>query len=139
TTYVKDFVAESDEIRSHLDTFIKGTRLGSPRWFDDLSCEVPGEVTVERVIELLQEVHRCCYKGHHVTVRDIQTIQQHVERNVMKVVGKGAPRPDVPPELPEGVAEQIMDGAPLPPEPFVPDLWKRMIPPQARFGAERAA
>src|SRR5207237_4673366 len=69
TTYVKDFVAESDEIRSHLDTFIKGTRLGSPRWFDDLSCEVPGEVTVERVIELLQEVHRCCYKGHHVTVR----------------------------------------------------------------------
>src|SRR6476646_4447712 len=40
-TYVKDFVAESDEIRSELDQFIKGVRLGKPRWFEDLSCEVP--------------------------------------------------------------------------------------------------
>src|SRR5262245_42655495 len=32
-TYVKDFVAESDEIRSHLDAFIRGVRLGQPHWF----------------------------------------------------------------------------------------------------------
>lgn len=136
-TYVKDFVAESDEIRTHLDQFIKGVRLGRPQWFDDLSCEIPAEVTVERVVQILNEIHQRYYKGRHVKAKDIVDMQQHIERKIIKVVGKGAPRPDLPPELPEGVAEQVMEGAPLP-EPFTPDLWKRMGP-QARLSAERAA
>jgi hypothetical protein len=147
-TYVKDFVAESDEIRSALDQCIKGVRLGQPRWFEDLSCEVPGEVTVERIIQLLQETHERYYKIHHnhthVTAKDIENMQQHVEQKIVKVVGKGAPRPDLPPDLPDGVAEQVALGTPpLPAEPFVPELWTRKhmgpMAAQARLGAERAA
>ena len=31
-TYVKDFVAESDTIKADMDEFIRGVRLGDPRW-----------------------------------------------------------------------------------------------------------
>ncbi|MFQ5411575.1 MAG: hypothetical protein ACE5EC_04735, partial [Phycisphaerae bacterium] len=31
-TYVRDFVTESDEIRTEVDTFIRGIRLGKPKW-----------------------------------------------------------------------------------------------------------
>lgn len=41
TTYVKDFVAESDEIRTSMDDFIRGVRLGEAKWHSDMSCEVP--------------------------------------------------------------------------------------------------
>lgn len=136
-TFVRDFVAESDVIRGALDDFIKGVRLGEPRWYADLSCEVPAEVTVQRVVETLQQIHERYYKGSRITGRDFEQIEQHVERRVIKVVGVGAPREDLPPDLPQGVIEQL-GGPPLPPEAPVPDLWLR-IGPQARLMARQAA
>src|SRR3990172_13043379 len=35
-TYVRDFITESDQIRSGIDTFVKGIRLGPPRYFDEI-------------------------------------------------------------------------------------------------------
>src|SRR5690606_34739796 len=72
-----------------------------------------------------------------VKVKDIQTIEQRLEKKVIQVVGMGAPREDLPPDLPEGVAEQL-GGPPAPPEAPIPDIWRTM-PAQARLMAVRAA
>src|SRR5262249_38124918 len=104
-TYVKDFVAESDTIRAAMDDFIKGVRLGEPKWHSDMSCEVPAEVTVAKVIECLKECHTRFYKGNRVQGKDIVDMERKIEKKVISVVGMGAPREDLPPDLPQGVAE----------------------------------
>ncbi len=38
STYVRDFVTESDESRTAVNTFVKGIRLGPPRYYDDGMC-----------------------------------------------------------------------------------------------------
>jgi len=137
-TYVKDFVAESDVIQTALDEFIKGVRLGEPRWYEDMTCEVPAEVTVARVIETLKEIHTRHYKGDRVKGSDIVQMNRTVERQVIKVIGMGAPRVDLPPGLPEGV-EEVLTPAPADlPAPPIPALWRR-IPPRERLMAIQAA
>ena len=136
-TYVRDFVAESDTIRAEMDTFVRAIRVGKPKWYEDLSCEVPAEVTVAKVIETLKKIHTRHYNGNSIKGTDFTDMEKRVKTKVIKVVGVGAPRPDLPPGLPEGVAEQIGGPATLP-EPALPPLW-RQIPAQARFMALRAA
>lgn len=135
-TYVKDFVCENDEIRASMDEFIRGVRLGEPKWFADLSCEVPAEVTVADVVTKLKEVHTRYYKGNEIKGTDFVDMEKRIEKKIIKAVGTGAPREDLPPDLPAGVAEQLK--APKNPEPMIPDLWMR-IGPQGRLMAERAA
>lgn len=137
-TRVRDFVTESDVIESSLDTFIKGIRLGKPTWYADLSCEVPAEVTVAKLITELKEIHTRHYDGNRVTGKDIEQMKQHIKKDVIKVIGMGAPREDLPPDLPEGVEDVITPGPPTPPQPPLPDLWLQ-IGPRARLMATRAA
>ncbi len=136
-TYVKDFVAESDIIQSELDAFIRGVKLGDPKWYADFSCEVPAEVTVAKVVETLKTIQTRHYKGDRVTGQDIEQMNKNIEKKVIKVVGMGAPREDLPPNLPGGVVDQL-GGPPIPPEPPIPDLWIAMGP-QARLMAVKAA
>ncbi|MBK9120282.1 MAG: LPP20 family lipoprotein [Phycisphaerales bacterium] len=138
TTYVRDFVTESDDIRTSVDAFIKGIRLGEPRWYEDLSCEVPAEVTVASVIETLRSSHERHYKGNSIRTEDFVSMTQRIEKKIIKVTGMGAPRPDLPPDLPIGVEEYLTPPPPeLPPAP-IPDIW-RQVGPQARLMAIRAA
>ena len=137
-TVVRDFVTESDEIRASLDTFIRGVRLGDPRWYDDLSCEVPAEVTVATLITELKEIHTRHYKGNSIKATDFENIKQYYDKEVIQVVGMGAPRPELPPDLPEGVEAVITSVSSLPPSPPLPALWTQMGP-QARLMAKRAA
>jgi hypothetical protein len=138
-TYVRDFITESDEIRSGVDAFVKGIRLGQPRYYDDGVCEVDGEVTVEKIITTLKEVHAAHYKGNRVTTTDFEQMKQSVKSEVVKATGSGAPRPELPPDLPAGVEQMI---TPLPqgyaPTLSVPPIWKT-VSPQGRLLAERAA
>ena len=137
-TYVKDFVAESDTIKAAMDAFIRGVRLGDPTWYDDGSCEVPAEVTVARLVQTIKEIHTRHYKGDKISGWDIEQIQSRTKKKVIKAVGMGAPREDLPPDLPAGVEEQL--GAP-PVETAaatIPDIWKR-IGARARLMAIRAA
>ncbi len=136
-TYVKDFVAESDQIQTAMDTFIRGVRLGDPKWYEDNSCEVPAEVTVAKIITELKEIHTAHYKGNRVKSTDIEQMKQTVKKDIIRVVGMGAPREDLPPDLPGGVVEQL-GGPPVPPSPPIPDLWRK-IGPQGRLMAQRAA
>ena len=136
-TYVQDFVAESDDIRGEVDTFVKGIRLGTPTWYDDGSCEVPAEVTVAKVVETLRTAHSHYYHGDHVKSTDFESMERRIEKNIIKVIGMGAPREDLPPDLPEGVVELLGD-APTGLRPPVPEIW-RAIGAQARLSALRAA
>jgi hypothetical protein len=139
-TYVRDFVTESDQIRSDMDTFVKGVRLERPRYYEDGTCEVDGEVTVEKLIRHLEEVHKEHYKGNHIKVTDFERIRDTLQRDVIRVTGMGAPRPELPPDLPDGIEDVI---EPLPPnyQPAtltIPAIWKT-VTPQARLMAFRAA
>jgi len=139
-TYVRDFVTESDQIRTAVNHYIKGIRFGTPRYYDDGVCEIDAEVTVAKLVTHLKEVRASYYKGNHVSTVDIENITQRIKKNVIRVIGSGAPRPELPPGLPEGIEEML---APLPPgvsasRMSVPAIWKT-IPPQARLMAMRAA
>lgn len=136
-TYVRDFVAESDQIQASMDAFIRGVRLGDPKWYEDLSCEVPAEVTVAKVIQELTQIHTAHYKGNRVKTTDIQQMKETIRKDIIRVVGMGAPREDLPPDLPTGVIEQL-GGPPTPPSPPIPPLWQQ-IGPQGRLMAQRAA
>jgi hypothetical protein len=139
-TYVKDYVTESDDIRGDVDEFIRGIRLGNPIWYDDGSCEVPAEVTVAKVVETLRSSHDRHYRGDSIKSSDFESITRRVEKSVIKVVGMGAPREDLPPDLPEGVAEMLgppPGGSSTGPPP-IPDIWME-IGPQARLMALGAA
>ncbi len=140
-TYVRDFVTESDDIRSEVDTFIKGVRLGTPTWYEDGSCEVPAEVTVAKVIETLRTAHDRYYKGEDIKTADFESMASRIEKKVIKVVGNGAPRPDLPPDLPSGVAEILGPAPPAPGRPPIPEIWLSLGPQsaQARLMALRAA
>ena len=137
-TYVKDFVTESDEIRTSVDSFVQGVRLGQPTWYADGSCEVPAEVTVAKVIETLRTAHSAHYHGDSVSTADFDSLTRRIDKKIFQVIGMGAPRPDLRPDLPVGVVEML--GPPpgqglLPP---IPQTWLE-IGPQARLSAQRAA
>ncbi len=139
-TYVRDFVTESDEIRTAMSHYIKGIRFGTPRYYDDGVCELDAEVTVSKLITHLKEVHKTYYRGNHISTTDIENVTQYLKKDVIRVTGMGAPRPELPPGLPEGIEEIL---TPLPPgvsasRMSVPAIWKT-IPPQARLMAIRAA
>ncbi len=137
-TLVRDFVTESDVIRAELDTFIRGARFGTPRWYDDLSCEIDAEITVATLITHLKELHTRHYHGDRIQGTDFEHIRQEIKKDVVKVTGMGAPRPDIPPlsdELAQGL--EAVDTASLPAPPL-PQLWKE-IGPQGRLKAKRAA
>ncbi len=136
-TYVKDFVAESDTIKAEMDEFIRGVRLGDPSWYDDGSCEVPAEVTVARLVQTIKEIHTRHYKGNKISGRDIEQIQSRTKKKVIRAVGMGAPREDLPPDLPAGVEEQL-GAPPVETAATIPDIWKQ-IGARARLMAIRAA
>ena len=133
-TYVKDFVTESDTIRTELDTFIRGIRLGKPKWDSDLACTVSAEVTVVKVIEHLKAVHKRHYKGNILKAEDFRQITRFYKKDIIKAYGMGAPRPDLPPNVPGGDIPVSINL----PEPVVPDIWQA-IGPRARLMATRAA
>lgn len=135
-TYVRDFVTESDEIRTEVDTFIRGIRLGKPKWDSDLVCTVEAEVTVAKVIEELKAVHKRYYKGDVVKSSDFTSIKKYYKKNVIKAYGMGAPRPDLPPDVPGG--DLPVEGGVTLPEPVIPDIWRK-LPAQGRLMAARAA
>ncbi len=140
-TYVKDFVTESDTIRAGVDTFIKGIRLGQPQYYEDGACQVEGEISVAKLVTEIKQLHSQHYKGNKVTTTDIEKITERIQTDVIKATGMGAPRPDLPPDLPAGienVIEPLPQGYTPPPVIRVPEIWKA-VGPQARLMAERAA
>ena len=89
-TYVRDFVAESDQISTHFDTFIKGARIaGQPRYMPDGTCEVDIELTMKELVTALQEMARFCTFGHK---HSFGQMTQYVQETVIRATGSGVPR-----------------------------------------------
>ena len=139
-TYVRDFVAESDQIRSAVTVFLQGIRLGTQRHYEDGVCEVDAEVTIGSLVTTLKEIHATHYEGRSVRSADFESIRQTFKTDTLRVTGSGVPRPDLPPDLPEGIDALLPPLPPgyVPPATSVPMIW-RTAGPQARLMAERAA
>jgi len=134
-TLVRDFVTESDVIETEMNTFIKGIELGKPRWFDDGSCEVKGEVAYKKVVAEIKKIHSAHYKDDRVKTTDIEKMETRTDITMIEATGMGAPRPDAPLEITDGITSQPVE---VLPSPYIPDLWKQ-VGPQGRLMAVRAA
>ncbi len=136
-TSVRDFVTESDVIETEFDDFVKGARFGEPYWYEDGSCEIDAEVTVAKLITHLKEIHTRHYRGDAIKGTDFEKMTQTIKKNVIKVTGMGAPRPDIP-ALPP-VLEAALPPPPSAPERApIPALWLQ-VGPKERLKAHRAA
>ncbi len=92
-TYVRDFVAESDQVRTSFDTFIKGAKISGPaRYFPDGTCEVDVEMSLKEIITGLTEIAKFNSFGHKYK---FQQMTQYVQETVIKASGSGVPRPEM--------------------------------------------
>ncbi len=139
-TTVRDFVTESDVIRTSLDAYLAGVReSGRPRYMEDGSCEVTMEITLREVITTLKKFHTSHYKGNKVTVRDIEKINVTSRKKVISATGMGAPReefieePLVP--VPSGASVQTFSYLRDPAKAY----WMSHCSARGRLMAVRAA
>ena len=97
-TYVRDFVAESDQINTQLDSFIKGVKQIAPyRYTPDGICEVNVEVSVREVVKKLKEIRRW-YSRRRYPWRDVyyktikfEKIIDYYPAKIIAVTGQGVP------------------------------------------------
>jgi hypothetical protein len=127
-TYVRDFVAESDQIRTGFDTFIKGARIsGQPRYMPDGTCEVDVELSMQEIVTALTELARHCTFGHKHSFTEMT---QFVQEKIIKATGSGVPRP-------EAMGSVVQPEAVSTPTKGIPG-WED-VTAQGRLMAERAA
>jgi len=137
-TTVQDFVTESDEIHTEFRTFIKGAEtVGSPRYFDDGTCEVDMRLTLERIITELKRIVKRFYKGSKYTDVAFDDIKKHVERKVIETTGAGVPRTEE--SLPDDYAEEYVSPTPSNRSPWASDPYWASINPRGRLMARRGA
>lgn len=129
TTMVRDFVAESDDVRTQFDHFIKGLKVvGQPRYFDDGTCEVDVQVTLEQVMLALETIVKTGPWGDKYVIQDMV---KYNRKKVFTATGTGLPR-----EEPEMAPEPAALPAPAPTR-GIPG-WEN-VTPRGRLMAERAA
>ena len=105
-TTVKDFVAESDDIRAAMSSFLNGMKEKDVKFNEDGTCTVTMDVTIETVTTTLKEIRDRYYKGDKFKATDFTQITQNVERKVLTASGSGAPRQ----EWSEGPAAPAVEG-----------------------------
>ena len=95
TTYVRDFIAVSDQISADLDTFLKGAEVISVRYLSDGICEVEVLMPVVRIIKELRRLHRVHWERVHnfrIQPRDFARITTYYTEAVLTAEGSGVPR-----------------------------------------------
>ncbi|MGC9454609.1 MAG: hypothetical protein ACP5HU_07065 [Phycisphaerae bacterium] len=137
-TTVRDFVTESDVIRTELDTFLSGVRETDKRYMEDGTCEVDMEVTLRTVVATLKQIHNRHYRGNTVRVEDFDQIVVNTEDQVLSETGVGAPPPSMQPSPlipnPDGGTVSISRLTPA-----AKQFWMAHCTPQGRLMAERGA
>lgn len=95
-TYVRDFVAESDQISTQLDAFIKGIeQIGPYRYTPEGICEADVEVSVRKVVKKLKEIRkwyiRRRYPWRRVYIKTIrfEKIIEYYPARVIRATGQG--------------------------------------------------
>lgn len=139
-TYVKDFVAENDQIRTALDAFLTGVReAGEPKYADDGTCSLTMEVPLETVITTLKSMYSAYYKGDKIKINDFSEMTQTNNVKMLTETGNGAPRPEFaqnePAAVPQGAdvnSAEYLSGA-------AKAYWTAHVTGQGRLMAVRAA
>lgn len=139
-TSVRDFVTESDQIRTAFSHFIRGIRVVDTRHFEDGTCEVDVEITIVQVVEELKTITKRYYRGSRYTERTFEQISQYERRKVVRATGSGVAMANIPEyeEPPITIADNPILPDEIPPViPAVP--WQGQVTPQGRLLAQRAA
>jgi hypothetical protein len=136
TTIVKDFVTESDEIRTQMRAFIKGMKPVDTRYYDDGTCEVDVEVTIKEIVTTLTRIVKKHYRGkRQVGTEVFEKIKKNVEFKKLTATGAGVP-------FPEEMSDSNFDSMVMPPAkrpaPSYPAIWRK-AGPRSRLMAKRAA
>ena len=91
-TSVRDFVAESDEIKTAMAAFIRGARERGIRYHaDELIVEVEMEVTLRQLLINLKTWRVKHYKGDKVKVRDFEQLIVKAKDRKIREPGMGIP------------------------------------------------
>ena len=109
-TLVRDFVAESDVIKTEVKAFLRGARqVGEPRWYADGACDVDYEMTLETIITNLKRIADGRVQRGRFEGRVFEQITQHTKQTTIRVTGSGAPRTEVDygEDLGEGLATGV--------------------------------
>jgi len=137
---VLDFVGESDKIQTHMDHFIKGLRIDDDmtRWYDDGSCEVVVEVTLEKVIKELESSCDQYYRGGKWTKESFERMTTHTEDRVLTEIGSAAVREESVIPEPQGVPVVMPLVNPRDQHIDLPDIYSQ-YPARNRLMAKRIA
>ena len=92
-TTIRDMVTDSDRVATSLDQMIKGVRFTAIREFDDGSCEVDAEVTLQQVVKTLSRAVEEIQENGHWTKRHVENITRNTVKKIIAVTGAGAVRP----------------------------------------------
>ncbi|RKY17710.1 MAG: hypothetical protein DRP63_03240, partial [Planctomycetota bacterium] len=90
STYVKDFVAQSDEVRSHFDHFIKGVRITAYVFYPDGRVEAEAEVTIERVVEELKRTTKMVRLGGVWVPQTMEKVKKYTQKRIIKAIGSAS-------------------------------------------------
>lgn len=136
---VRDMVTDSDRVATSLDQMIKGVRFGAIREYEDGSCEVDAEVTLQQIVKTLSRAIEEVQENGHWTKRHVENITRTTVRKVIAVTGAGAVRPQT--MVPTPKTQDIVKSA----SPSrrraalnLPDIYKQH-PAAYRLRAKRAA
>ncbi len=137
--FVRDFVAESDQIAAALDGVVERARLGPPTYADDGRCTVVAELELGLLVPQLKDIHRRHYRGERIRIGDFDGVEGNYRDGLIRVVGTGIARLDLPPGLPAGVDAALGPDVPASAAgPRLPAIWER-VPAQERLMTVRAA
>ena len=90
-TLVRDFVAESDNIRTDLNTFLKGMKVSEVRYLNDLSVEVDVKLPLASLVGELKREYQAHYKGDKYKIRDFEEMTATVKIEWVTATGTGLP------------------------------------------------
>lgn len=96
-TYVRDFVTESDVIETDLSDFIRGASIVDTRYYDDGTCEVDVEVTVESLEQEITRIirERWTLRGWKKQPPEVHIHQYYTQKTIM-ATGSSALHADEP-------------------------------------------
>ena len=86
STFVKDYVAENDEIRTAVNTFLRGAKVVDVKYMEDDSAEVTMELPLKVLQAELTRIYKAYYKGDKYKINDFESL--HVTNKVEKAEAK---------------------------------------------------
>jgi len=138
-TAVRDFVTESDTIRTALDAHLMGMKDTPVKHLADGSCQVEMQIKLSQVIAKLKGIYNRHYKGDRIKAGDFDKMTTTNKITVIKETGSGIPRGELQPDQltppASGASQASFSGAGAAARAY----WARHCTARGRLGAERDA